>query len=152
MNNPSSGMTAPPEHDIAELISRVRAIDRAQAVIEFNLDGSIITANDNFLHAMGYRRDDIVGQHHRMFCEPSYVASQAYGEFWSKLRDGEFAIGEFKRLAKGGREVWIQATYNPILDADGKPTKVIKFAYDVTELKRKAADAEGKVRAIDRAQ
>ena len=112
---------------------QLSAIDKAQAVIEFDLDGTIRTANDNFLRAMGYSLGEIRGQHHRMFVEPSYRESEDYRAFWAKLARGEYDAAQYKRIAKGGREVWIQASYNPILDAAGKPMKVVKFATDVTE-------------------
>ncbi|MBW2232720.1 MAG: PAS domain S-box protein [Deltaproteobacteria bacterium] len=136
----------------AEFEGKVRAIDRAQAVIEFDLNGTVLTANENFLGTFGYGLDEIVGKHHRIFCEPDFAESPEYAEFWKKLGRGEYDSGEFKRLAKGGREIWLQASYNPILDADGRPIKVVKFASDVTSGKLQTAEYEGKVRAIDRAQ
>jgi methyl-accepting chemotaxis protein len=111
---------------------QIAAISRSQAVIEFKLDGTIIKANDNFLNAVGYRLDEIVGQHHRMFCEPAYTQSDEYRQFWTKLGSGGFHAGEFKRVGKGGREIWILATYNAVLDAEGKPFKVVKYATDCT--------------------
>ncbi|MBW1687211.1 MAG: PAS domain S-box protein, partial [Deltaproteobacteria bacterium] len=136
----------------AEFEGKVRAIDRAQAVIEFGLDGTVITANENFLRTFGYGLDEIVGKHHRIFCEPDYAESPEYAEFWQKLGRGEYVAGEFKRLTKGGREIWLQASYNPIFDIDGRPIKVVKFAADVTAAKLQTAEFEGKVRAIERAQ
>jgi methyl-accepting chemotaxis protein len=136
----------------AEFQGKVQAIDRAQAVIEFELDGTVITANENFLGTFGYRLDEVVGKHHRMFCDPDYAKTPEYAEFWRKLARGEYRAEEFKRLAKGGEEIWLQASYNPILDMDGKPFKVVKFATDVTAAKRQNAEFEGKVQAIDRAQ
>jgi methyl-accepting chemotaxis protein len=111
------------------------ALDRQQAVISFNLDGTIIEANDNFLNAMGYRLDEVKGQHHRMFCEGSYANAPAYKEFWEALNQGEYQAGEFKRIGKGGREVWIRASYNPVYGNDGKPYRVTKYATDITEEK-----------------
>jgi methyl-accepting chemotaxis protein len=108
------------------------AISRSQAVIEFSLDGTVLTANDNFLSALGYSLEEIRGKHHSLFVDPSERDTPAYRQFWTNLRAGQVESGEFKRIAKGGREVWIQATYNPVLDASGKPVKVIKFALDVT--------------------
>ena len=136
----------------AEFEGKVCAIDRAQAVIEFELDGTVITANENFLGAFGYSLDEVVGKHHRMFCEPEYAETAEYAEFWQKLGRGEYSAAEFKRLAKGGRGVWLQASYNPILDMNGRPLKVVKFATDVTEAKLRNAEFEGKVEAISRAQ
>lgn len=112
---------------------KINAISRAQAMIEFELDGTIITANDNFLKTLGYSLGEIKGKHHRMFCEPAYTRGADYAEFWQKLGAGEFVSDEFLRIGKGGRHVHIQASYNPIFDADGKPFKVVKFATDVTE-------------------
>ena len=113
--------------------NQLQAIDRAQAVIHFELDGTIVTANENFQNALGYTLDEIKGKHHSMFAEPEYGASPDYAAFWEKLRAGEFQGGEYKRLGKGGREIWIQATYNPILDGKGRPFKVVKFATDITD-------------------
>jgi methyl-accepting chemotaxis protein len=117
----------------AERGSRVDAIDRSQAVIEFDLDGNVVTANENFLRVMGYSLREITGQHHSMFCPQEYITSAAYRDFWLRLRKGE-SIGErFHRVGKFGREVWLQAVYNPVLDLDGHPTKVIKYATEVTD-------------------
>ncbi|SMQ86239.1 methyl-accepting chemotaxis sensory transducer with Pas/Pac sensor [Devosia lucknowensis] len=132
--------------------SKVDAITRSQAVIEFELDGTIITANENFLSAMGYELDDVKGRHHSMFCDPDYVASSEYKAFWDELRRGKFQSAAFHRFAKGGREVWIQASYNPVLDRHGKPVKVIKFATDITAQKQQAADHAAQIDAISRVQ
>ncbi|SHF88547.1 methyl-accepting chemotaxis protein [Devosia limi] len=116
--------------------AQIEAISRVQAVIEFSLDGTVITANENFLTVLGYRLEEIVGQHHRMFCDPDFARGTDYAAFWERLRAGEYVVAEFQRVGKGGKEIWIQASYNPILNADGKPVKVIKFATDITERKR----------------
>ena len=116
-----------------ELEAMLQAIGKAQAVIEFDLDGTIITANENFLKTMGYALEEIQGKHHSMFVEPGYRDSAEYQEFWASLGRGEFQAAEYKRLAKGGREIYIQASYNPILDMSGKPFKVVKYASDVTQ-------------------
>jgi PAS domain S-box-containing protein len=108
------------------------ALDRSQAVIEFNMDGTIITANKNFLDVMGYTLEEVKGKHHSMFAPAGFAASDEYKEFWAKLNRGEFGSGEYKCVAKGGKEIYIQASYNPIEGADGKPAKVIKYASDVT--------------------
>ena len=113
----------------------IDAINRSQAVIEFNMDGTIITANQNFLSAMGYELADIKGRPHSTFCDRDYAASLEYRQFWDKLNRGEFETGEYKRVGKNGKEVWIMASYNPVMGADGKPFKVIKFATDVTASK-----------------
>lgn len=137
---------------VLELEAKIKALDRVQAVIEFNLDGTIIEANDNFLGAIGYSLDEIRGRHHRMFCDPTVAGSLEYARFWEKLKNGEFDHGEYKRIAKGGREIWIQASYNPVFDAQGRPYKVIKFATDITAQKLRAAEWEGKLNAISKAQ
>ncbi len=144
--------TTPAKLDVKDLAARAEAISRVQAVIEFELDGTIITANDNFLNCLGYRLDEIQGQHHRMFAEPAYANSPEYAAFWAKLNRGEFDAGVYKRLGKGGKEIWIQASYNPILDAKGTPYKVVKFATDITEQKNKSAEFEGKIAAVSKAQ
>ncbi|MBB3677062.1 methyl-accepting chemotaxis protein [Modestobacter versicolor] len=136
----------------AEFTGKVTAIDRAQAVIEFDLDGTIITANQNFLQALGYTLAEVQGKHHRIFCDPEYTAGQEYREFWEKLASGDFHTGEYRRIHKGGQDVWIQATYNPILDDAGRPFKVVKFASDVTRAKLRNAEIEARVNAVDRAQ
>ena len=136
----------------AEIQDRLAALNRSQAVAEFDMEGKILHANQNFLDALGYQLDDVTGRHHSMFCDPAYVASREYKEFWRKLRRGEFDTGEYKRIGQNGEKVWIQASYNPILDSDGKPYRVIKFATDITVVKATSVEHEGKVRAIDRAQ
>jgi methyl-accepting chemotaxis protein len=135
-----------------DLFAIYQALDRVQAIIEFDLDGTVISANENFLRIFDYELDEVVGQHHRMFCDPEYAESDAYAEFWNKLGRGEFHAEEFKRLAKGGREIWLQASYNPVFDDDGKPLRVVKFATDVTASKLQLAEFEGMIRAINRAQ
>jgi methyl-accepting chemotaxis protein len=131
---------------------KIAAISRAQAVIEFNMDGTVVAANENFLRAMGYTLGEIQGKHHSMFVVPEDRGSAAYREFWAKLNRGEFQAAEYKRLGKGDKEIWILATYNPILDEAGKPFKVVKFATDVTEQKLKAADSDGQIAAIRKSQ
>jgi methyl-accepting chemotaxis protein len=130
----------------------IAAIRRAQAVIEFNLDGTIVTANDNFLKALGYSLSEIHGKHHSMFVEPSMRDSAVYREFWASLKRGEYQAAEYKRVGKGGKEIWILATYNPIFDEKGKPFKVVKFATDVTEQKLRTADLAGQIAAIGKSQ
>ncbi len=132
--------------------SKLAAIDRAQAVIEFMLDGTIVGANQNFLNALGYRLDEIQGKHHSMFIAPDERSSAAYREFWAALNRGEYQAGEFKRIGKGGKEVWILASYNPVLDGAGKPMGVVKFATDVTAQKLKNADLAGQIAAIGKSQ
>ena len=125
-------MTATKNHN-AEVSAKMDAIDRAQAVIEFELDGTIITANNNFLTTVGYSLEEIQGKHHRLFCEETYANSPEYGEFWETLRSGECVLGEFRRLGKDGQELWLNASYNPVFDANGQLAKVVKFATDVTD-------------------
>ena len=136
----------------ADQKGQIAAIGKAQAVIEFQMDGTIITANDNFLNALGYTLDEVKGKHHSMFVDEAYKQSPAYKEFWAKLNRGEYDAAEYKRIGKGGREVWIQASYNPILDLDGKPFKVVKYATDVTRQKLLNADYQGQIAAISKAQ
>jgi methyl-accepting chemotaxis protein len=135
-----------------ELHSKIDAINKSQAVIEFNLDGTIIVANENFLTAMGYKLEDIKGKHHSMFVPAGQRDSADYREFWQCLRRGEFQSRQFKRIAKGDREVWIQASYNPLLDGAGKPFKVVKFAFDITQQKMQGVDFEGQIKAIHKSQ
>ena len=116
------------------------------------MDGTIVTANENFLRAMGYTLAEIQGKHHSMFVEPATRDSAAYREFWAKLNRGEYQAAEYKRIGKGGSEVWILASYNPILDEKGKPFKVVKFATDVTEQKLATADLAGQIAAIGKSQ
>ncbi|HQS96473.1 MAG: chemotaxis protein [Novosphingobium sp. 17-62-19] len=134
----------------AESEGKVRAIERAQAVIEFDLEGNVLDANTNFLTLMGYHIEEIRGRHHRIFCDVSSTQGEDYRAFWDKLGRGEFETGEYKRLRKDGGEVWIHASYNPIFDTSGKPVKVVKFASDVTEEKLRSNEFSAKVDAIGR--
>ncbi|MGI4862137.1 MAG: methyl-accepting chemotaxis protein [Janthinobacterium lividum] len=134
-----------------EHAGKVRAIERAQGVIEFDLRGNVLDANDNFLELLGYSIGEIKGQHHRMFCEPNYLNTDAYRAFWDKLGRGEYDTGQYKRMGKGGREIWIQASYNPIFSSDGTLVKIVKFATDITQNKRTAAEREGRLAAMNRA-
>ncbi len=135
-----------------DLLGQVAAIGKSQAVIEFQMDGTVVTANENFLQAMGYTMDEIKGKHHSMFVDEATRNSPQYKEFWAKLNRGEYEAGEFKRIGKGGREVWLQASYNPILDLNGKPFKVVKYATDITVQKLVNADFSGQIAAIGKAQ
>ena len=128
------------------------ALGRSQAVIEFGMDGIILTANDNFLKTLGYSLGEIQGKHHSMFVAPSERDSAAYRDFWAALKRGEYQAAEYKRIGKGSKEVWIQATYNPVLDGNGKPFKVVKFATDITARKIKSMEDAGQIAAISRAQ
>jgi methyl-accepting chemotaxis protein len=131
---------------------QINAISKSQAVIEFNMDGTIVNANDNFLNAMGYTLNEIKGKHHRIFAEESYARSAAYSELWAQLNRGEFMADEIKRIGKGGKEVWLQASYNPILDLSGKPFKVVKYASDITAQKKLNVDYQGQIAAIGKSQ
>lgn len=130
----------------------ISALDQSQAVIHFDLEGNILWANQNFLNAVGYSLDEIQGQHHRMFVDKDFANSDEYRQFWADLRSGKFQAKEYKRFAKGGKEIWIQASYNPILDAKGRPYKVVKYATDITEQTLKNADLKGQIDAIGKSQ
>src|SRR5882724_6159933 len=138
--------------NVQDLRGQVAAIGRSQAVIEFTLDGKILTANDNFLNALGYSLDEIKDKHHSMFVDPTYRQSAEYRKFWEKLGRGEFDAGQYKRIGKGGKEIWIQASYNAILDRRGRPFKVVKYASDITAQKMRDMDFEGQLAAINKAQ
>ncbi|NYF34830.1 methyl-accepting chemotaxis protein [Stenotrophomonas sp. JAI102] len=136
----------------AELEDQVKALHRVQAVIEFHLDGTIVHANDNFLQTLGYTLEEIQGKHHAMFVDAGYAQSREYRDFWANLGRGEFEAGQYRRLGKGGREIWIQASYNPVFDSHGRPYKVVKFATDITAQKFQAADFAGQLAAINKSQ
>lgn len=128
---------------VMDYTGQIDALNRSQAVIHFDMDGTIAQANENFLGVMGYTLDEIKGKHHSMFAEPAFASSQEYKDFWAKLRDGQFLSSQYKRLGKGGKEIWIEASYNPIFDMNGRPFKVVKFATDLTPRKegnKKLAD------------
>ncbi|NEW91331.1 PAS domain-containing methyl-accepting chemotaxis protein [Rhodopseudomonas sp. BR0M22] len=135
-----------------DFAGQVAAANRSQAVIEFNMDGTVRTANENFLRTIGYSLDEIKGKHHSMFVEPADRDSAGYGEFWAALNRGEYQASEYKRIGKGGREIWLQASYNPIFDDKGRPAKVVKFSTDVTEQKLRNADMAGQIAAIGKSQ
>ncbi|GAB2562521.1 PAS domain-containing methyl-accepting chemotaxis protein [Dyella jejuensis] len=136
----------------SELQGQIEALHKAQAIIEFRLDGTILDVNENFLRTMGYERKEVIGNHHRMFVDPVEREGDNYKKFWERLGSGEHYTGQYKRMAKGGREVWIQASYSPILDRRGRPFKVVKHAIDVTAQRLQTADMEGRLAAINRAQ
>lgn len=126
-----------------DMRSRLDALDRSTAIIEFTPAGDILTANANFLGTVGYRLEEVVGAHHRLFCETEYTSSQAYRDFWTRLNAGEFIAGEFKRLDSRGRTLWLEATYNPVFDDDGNLYKIIKFATDITQrIERHQAESD----------
>ncbi|MCC5796135.1 MAG: PAS domain S-box protein [Methylophaga sp.] len=134
----------------ADVRGQMSAIDKVMGVISFNMDGTIIDINENFLQVVGYSREEVIGKHHRMFAEPELANSAEYKEFWAKLNRGEFEAGEFKRVGKGGHEIWLQASYNPILDLNGKPYKVVKYASEITEEKLASVEAQGQISAVDK--
>jgi methyl-accepting chemotaxis protein len=128
------------------------AFHRAQAVIEFDLDGHVLNANDNFLSIFGYSLEDVLGQHHRLFVDPAAGASPEYARFWDSLGQGTSHSGRYKRYARDGRLIWLQATYNPVLDRHGRPVKVVKVATDITAEQRRSDDAAGQLAAISKVQ
>jgi len=136
----------------AEFKAQLAAIGKTQAVVEFEIDGTIITANDNFLKTMGYRLDEIKGKHHRIFVDPAEHNSPAYAEFWATLNRGGYQAADYKRIAKGGHEVWLQGSYNGILGLNGKAFKVVNFATDVTAVKVLSTDLTGQTTAIGKTQ
>ena len=136
----------------ADVEAKLNAIDRSQAVIEFATDGTILQANENFLNTMGYRLDEIRGQKHAMFVDEATRDSAAYREFWDSLRSGRYFQGEYRRIRKDGEGVWINATYNPIVDARGQVIKIVKFATDISKQKRQTVDYEGQINAIHRSE
>ena len=142
--------------DISEQVHREQndqairlAISRSMAQIEFDLDGNIQDANENFLNTFGYTLAEIRGRHHRMLCDADYAASPDYAEFWRQLRQGKFFQGQFKRLSKNGQTIWLEATYNPVYDLNGKPVRVVKFAQDISrrvqQLQTQAENAQSAV-------
>ena len=124
----------------AESDGMLAAIGKSMAQVEFNMDGTIRTANNNFLEAVGYSLEELKGRHHSTLVDPAEASSAAYAQFWEKLRSGQYDAGQYRRVGKGGREIWLQASYNPILDTAGKPFKVVKFANDVTDTVRTAEE------------
>ena len=132
--------------------SQLKALEKSQAMIEFNMDGTILPANENFLAAVGYTLPEVKGNHHRMFVDPAYAEHTEYQQFWDKLKRGEFSAAQYQRFGKGGKEIWIQASYNPIMDMNGKPYKVVKYATDITGDKFRNADYAGQIAAIGKSQ
>ncbi|SDZ69212.1 methyl-accepting chemotaxis sensory transducer with Pas/Pac sensor [Pseudomonas salomonii] len=139
------------QHTNAQQASLLDAIERSMAVIEFDLQGSVLRANDNFLKTMGYRAEQILGQSHRMFCTPTFARSAEYNQLWTQLRNGQFQSGTFERLAGNGQSVWLEASYNPVRDEAGQVVKVVKYAMDVTPRLQAESEANAKLGAIDRA-
>src|SRR4051794_34312481 len=146
------GVTVVGSRHLADVEGRADAADKSQAVAEYNMDGTVRRANDHFLTAVGYTSGEIRGKHHSMFVDSAYRDSTDYRTFWPKLRRGELDAGEYKRLAKGGREVWLQATYMPVRGPLGTPFKVVEYATDITTVMLRRANGLGQVAAINRAQ
>ncbi|ANH99553.1 methyl-accepting chemotaxis sensory transducer with Pas/Pac sensor [Pseudomonas koreensis] len=139
------------QHTITEQNGLLEAINRSMAVIEFDLNGVVLTANDNFLKTMGYRAEQVIGQPHRLFCTPEFGRSAQYSDLWTRLKNGQFQSGTFERLNSQGQPIWLEANYNPIKDASGRVVKVVKFAMDVTSKVQQESEANAKLQAIDRA-
>src|SRR5262245_1600327 len=135
-----------------ELQAKLDALGKSQAIIECELDGTIITANENFLNAVGYRLDEIQGKHHSMFVDPALRESAECRVFWETLGKGQFQVGEYRLIARGGRSIWMQASCNPLLGRNSKPTSVVMFATDVTAQKMRSADYEAQINAIHKSQ
>jgi len=136
---------------VAHQASLLEAISRSMASIEFDLNGIVLSGNDNFYKTMRYRPEQVIGKEHRMFCLPEYARSNEYSQLWSRLRSGEFVSATFQRVAGDGSTVWLEASYNPIRDASGKVVKIVKYAMDVTEKLRAESETRNKLQAIDRA-
>lgn len=139
------------QHTVTHQASLLDAIERSMAVIEFDLHGNVLRANDNFLKTMGYRAEQVVGQPHRMFCTPDFARSAEYGQWWSNLRSGQFQSGTFERVAGNGQSVWLEASYNPVRDDAGQVVRVVKYAMDVTPRLQAESEANAKLDAIGRA-
>jgi methyl-accepting chemotaxis protein len=127
-----------------------QALDKSMALIEFDVEGRVLLANDNFLSVVGYSRDEVIGQHHRIFCPPEYARSRAYSEFWTKLRSGQFQSGQFLRLSKPGAHIWLEASYSPVKDSHGRVVKFVKAATDITAKVQDLLTKDGMVTAISR--
>ena len=151
MNTPTENIPSAPQ-EAARTAALLAALEPVQAVIEFDLEGRVLRANSLFLDLMGYSANEVLGQHHRMFCPPEVTASDAYRALWEGLRAGQVREDVFLRVTKAGRPVWLQASYNPILDVTGKPYKVVKFAVDITHDMTSAAETKGKIDAISLSQ
>jgi len=139
------------QQTVAQQASMLDAIERSMAVVEFDINGNVLRANDNFLKTMNYREQQVIGQAHRLFCTETFSRSDQYRELWSRLKNGQFESGTFERIDGKGRSVWLEASYNPIRDASGAVVKVVKCALDVTTRVQQETDAKGKLDAIDRA-
>lgn len=139
------------QNTINQQAGLLEAINRSMAVIEFDVDGVVLRANDNFLKTMGYTREQVIGQPHRHFCSPEFARGNQYTELWSRLKSGQFQSGTFERIDSQGRPIWLEASYNPIKDDSGRVVKVVKYAMDVTAKVQQESEANAKLQAIDRA-
>ena len=139
------------QHTVSHQTSLLEAINRSMASIEFDLHGVVLSANDNFYRVMHYRPEQVIGKEHRIFCTAEYVRSSEYSQLWARLRTGEFVSATFQRVAGDGRTVWLEASYNPIKDAEGRVIKIVKYAVDVTEKLQNERESQNKLQAIDRA-
>ena len=139
------------QHTVAYQASLLDAIERSMAVIEFDPQGLVLRANDNFLNTLGYRAVQIEGQSHRMFCTPAFARSAEYSQLWSNLQKGELQSGTFERVASNGQSVWLEASYTPVRDDTGRVVKVVKYALDVTPRLQAESEANAKLEAIGRA-
>ncbi|ROQ30652.1 methyl-accepting chemotaxis protein [Gallaecimonas pentaromativorans] len=139
------------ERSLADKEAIITALSRAQALISFTPDGRVLQANDNFLNLMGYRLEEIEGQHHRMFCQPAFATSTEYRQFWDKLARGEFAAGRFERRNRAGESLWLEASYNPLLDKNGRVQRIVKLAFDVTDKVRSGQVARSQLSALHKA-
>lgn len=138
--------------ELQEMEALTNAMNRVQAIIEFDLKGKILDANENFLNLLGYKLEDVRGKHHRIFCEPDYAASPDYKKFWEHLASGKSEAQEYKRIAADGSEIWLNASYNPVQNGEGELYKVIKFATDITASRNRAAESHSKMSALDKSQ
>ena len=136
----------------SDFAAQIAALRKSQALVELTMEGNVITANDNFLNATGYALEEIQGRHHSMFVDDAARQGQAYRDFWSALNRGEFQNGEYRRLGKGGREIWLLASYNPIPNASGKLHKIVAIAANVTTQKQLSADSTSQLAAISKSQ
>jgi methyl-accepting chemotaxis protein len=139
------------QQTVASQAGLLEAIDRSMAVVEFDLDGVVLRANDNFLKTLGYERDQVLGKPHRQFCTPEFARSSQYSQLWSRLKNGQFESGTFERINSQGQPIWLEASYNPIKDASGRVVKVVKYAMDVTAKVQHESESNAKLQAIDRA-
>ncbi|WP_256581237.1 MULTISPECIES: PAS domain-containing protein [unclassified Pseudomonas] len=137
--------------EVTEFKGLISALERSMAVVEFDLNGKVLRANDNFLKTLGYSRDQLAGKSHRDFCLPALTNSPAYSQFWGELKAGKFVSGTFKRVDAHGKTVWLEASYNPVLDERGQVLKVVKYALDVTTKVEQEAATRSKLAAVDRA-